>query len=70
MRKIALGLIVVAVFAAGLTVGMSTPDAEAGFCYWTCDCAGNAIRCCITPFGVICKPDPKSGWNCPQVYDC
>jgi hypothetical protein len=70
MRKLVLGLVLVAVFAVGLSVGLSTPPAEAGFCYWTCDCAGVPLKCCITPFGVVCKPDPKGPWQCPQVYDC
>ena len=70
MRKLVLGLILVAVFATGLSLGMSTPQAEAGFCYWTCGCNGVAYKCCVTPFGTSCKPDPKAPIQCPQIADC
>lgn len=67
--KTIVGLALVAVFVIGLVVGIGTPTVNAaGFCYYTCDCAGNGLRCCITPFGTFCKPDPD--WNCPQVYNC
>jgi hypothetical protein len=70
MRKIVLGAVVVAVFALGLSVGLSTPNAEAAFCYWTCGCNGVPYKCCVTPYGAVCKPDPKGPIQCPQIYDC
>jgi hypothetical protein len=70
MRKVVLGLVVLAVFALGLSVGLHTPSVEAGFCYWTCGCNGVPYKCCITPFGVVCKPDPNGPIQCPQIADC
>ena len=70
MRKLILGLVVISVFAIGLSVGISTPSAEAGFCYWTCGCNGVPYKCCVTPYGVSCKPDPRAPIQCPQIADC
>ncbi len=70
MRKIVLGAVMVAVFALGLSVGLSTPNAEAAFCYWTCGCNGVPYKCCVTPYGTACKPDPNGPIQCPQIYDC
>lgn len=70
MRKIVLGAVMVAVFALGLSVGLSTPNAEAAFCYWTCGCNGVPYKCCVTPYGAVCKPDPRGPIQCPQIYDC
>ena len=68
--KLAIGLVLVFVFAVGVSVGIGPAPAEAGFCYWTCGCNGVAYKCCVTPFGVYCKPDPKAPIGCPQIADC
>lgn len=73
MRKL---LVVLAlVFAVAFGFGLATPDtAEAiggggGDCFFTCDCAGQALLCCPTSSGgVSCKP--TSLWNCTQEYEC
>lgn len=68
MRKyIALCVVVfIAAFGFGLT---TAPQADAGLlCYYTCDCAGTPLYCCVTPWGTSCKPTSK--WACPQVYNC
>lgn len=70
MRKVVIGLALVAVFAIGLTAGLTTTTAEAGFCFWTCGCNGVPYKCCVTPFGTVCKPDSKAPIQCPQVADC
>lgn len=60
------------IFVAAFAFGFATPDvAEAADCYFTCDCAGNPLRCCINSSGgVSCKPDTSGVWQCPQVYNC
>lgn len=70
MRKVIVCLVLVAVFGVGLGFGLSTPGAEAGFCYWTCGCNGVPYKCCVTPFGTVCKPDSKAPIECPQIADC
>jgi len=70
MRKLMLCLVLISVFAIGLTVGMTTTPVEAGFCYWTCGCNGVVYKCCITPYGTACKLDPKAPFACPQIADC
>ena len=38
-------------------------------CYYTCDCAGNPLRCCPTiGGGVSCKA--TNDIQCPQIYNC
>lgn len=69
MRKLlAAVLVFVAAFAFG--IGIAAPQsAQAGNCYFTCDCAGNPLYCCVNDSGVeSCKP--TSFWQCPQVYEC
>lgn len=73
MRKILPVLALLAVFTTGFVVGYDTPPAQAagfGNCFWTCGCNGVPIKCCITPFGVVCKPDPWAPIECPQIADC
>ena len=73
MRK-SLGLVLGLVFSIGVLVGYGPTDANAkgggggSGCYYTCDCAGNPLRCCPTPFGTFCLPTDDIG--CPQVYNC
>ena len=59
------------VFAAAFGYGAFGPtaaEAGSGNCYFTCDCAGNGLYCCVNQSGTSCKPAPE--WNCPQVYEC
>ena len=72
MRK-TLSIVLVLVFALGILVGYGPSDAMArggggGNCYYMCDCAGNPLKCCITPFGTFCFPTEDI--SCPQVYNC
>lgn len=62
-------MLVAALFVVAVGVGfVATPQADAGLCYYTCDCAGNPLYCCITPWGTSCKPTDV--WACPQIYRC
>ncbi len=74
MRKGLSILLLVFVFTMGVAIGVDTQSAQAigggGFCYWTCGCNGVPIRCCFTPLGVICSPDPNGPVQCPQIADC
>lgn len=73
MRKILPVLALLAVFATGFAVGYDAPPAAAAgssSCFWTCGCNGVPIKCCITPLGVVCKPDPRAPIGCPQIADC
>jgi len=70
MRKLIVAIGLVAVFGIGLSFGLGTDKAEAGFCYWTCGCNGVPYKCCVTPYGTACKPDPKAPIRCPQIADC
>jgi hypothetical protein len=67
MKKL-LALVLAVAFAAGLLAGIGTPSAKAAFCYFTCSCEGIPLKCCITPYGTVCKP--TTGFECPQRYDC
>lgn len=76
MRKLIPVFVLAIVFATGFAVGFDTAPAQAigggGFtnCFYTCSCEGTAIRCCVTPFGVLCSPDTSGIFQCPQVYTC
>jgi hypothetical protein len=73
MRKYLPILALVAIFTTGFLVGLDTGDAEAASdknCFWTCGCNGVPIKCCSTPFGVICSEDPEGPVQCPQIADC
>ena len=67
MKKL-LALVLVVAFAAGILIGVGTPPAKAGFCYYTCSCEGIPLKCCITPYGTFCKKTTEFG--CTQRYDC
>jgi len=59
------------IFVAAFTLGFATPQvAEAGNCYYTCDCAGNPLRCCVVNGVTSCKLDTSGIFQCPQVYTC
>lgn len=70
MRKLIVCFVLVAAFGIGLGVGLGTPTAKAGFCYWMCGCNGVPYKCCVTPFGTSCKPDPNGPIQCTQSADC
>ena len=69
MKKV-VALVLAGVFAIGMAVGMDTPSAEAagGNCYYTCGCNGTPLKCCVTAWGVFCKP--TNVIQCPQIADC
>lgn len=67
MKKMML-LAVAVVFGIGAFVGFQTSSAQAGPCYWRCICSV-PYKCCTTPTGTKCKPDPHGPIQCPQ-YDC
>jgi hypothetical protein len=59
------------IFVAAFSFGLATPqDAEAANCFYTCDCAGNPLRCCTNNGVTTCKPDTSGIFQCPQVYNC
>lgn len=73
MRKILI-VVFAFVFMLGMVVGYG-PDAAVAKgggggsgCYYTCDCAGNPLQCCPTPWGVICAP--TEDFQCTQGYNC
>lgn len=73
MRKFLPLLALVLVFAVGISVGYDAPKANAAGitnCYYTCDCAGSPIKCCVSLYGVVCKRVSNAPISCPQVYDC
>lgn len=72
MKKLSVVLALTVVLALGITLGMSTAPApaDAGACFWMCGCNGVPLKCCVTPFGLSCKPDPNAPIGCPQVADC
>jgi hypothetical protein len=70
MKKLTAILVLVGIFAIGAFVGLSTAPAQAGMCYWMCGCNGVPYKCCITPSGPVCKPDPNGPINCPQGENC
>ena len=67
-RNVLLALVVV--FGLGALVGLRTSPAQAGLgtCYWRCICSV-PYKCCTTPMGTTCKPDPNGPVQCPQ-YGC
>jgi hypothetical protein len=70
MRKVALGVLVVAIFVSGLVIGLTPPQADAASCYYVCKCVGAAYvphKCCITPYGESCKIDLSAPINCLDV---
>jgi len=69
VKKRSVFLVLVAVFAVGALVGLRTPRAEAGLCYYQCICSV-PYKCCVTPFGTSCKKDTSGTFQCPQRYDC
>ena len=70
MKKLTAILVLVGIFAIGALVGLGAAPAQAGFCYWTCGCNGVPLKCCVTPSGPACKPDPRAPIGCPQVNNC
>ena len=69
MRKTTVLLVLVTVFGLGAVVGMKTPGAQAGPCFYKCICSV-PYKCCNTPTGTSCKKDTSGTFQCPQVYDC
>lgn len=74
MRK-TLCLVLGLVFSIGVLVGYGPAEAIAkggggggSGCYYMCDCAGNPLRCCPTPFGTFCSPTEDI--QCTQGYNC
>ena len=68
MRKL-MSIVFVLVFVVGLMVGMGPTPADAiGGCINICDCNGNPLTCCDTPWGFFCFP--AIGWECTQGANC
>ena len=67
-------LLLVVIFAAGFTVGVTgTQDADAaggggGNCFFTCTCEGTPLKCCVTPFGTFCSRTDE--FACTQEMGC
>jgi hypothetical protein len=59
-------LVLAVVFSIGALVGMRTPAAQAGPCFFKCICSV-PYKCCTTPYGTSCKKDTSGTFNCPQV---
>jgi hypothetical protein len=70
VRKLLTAAALIFVLAFAIAAALPAP-AQAADCYYSCDCAGRVIRCCVTSTGVSCKlvtgPAPIA---CPQVYNC
>ncbi len=55
MRRLTLGIVLVAAFAAGVMAGLSPRSANASRC-WTTECSnGEALYCCRTNGKLLCK---------------
>lgn len=70
MRKAIIAGAIALVFGVGVFAGLATTSANAALCYYKCGCNGVPMKCCVTPFGTSCKPDPSAPIGCPQVADC
>lgn len=73
MRKVICTVVMLLAVAAALTL-VPVADAASGGgslpsnCRYTCDCAGNPLRCCTNNGVTTCTPTDVIG--CPQVYNC
>lgn len=70
MRKLMISGALVLAFAVGLFAGFATTPADAASCFYMCGCNGVPMKCCVTPYGLACKPDPSAPIGCPQIADC
>ena len=66
MRKV-VGILLI-VFVAAFIFGATTPNADAGSCYYKCSCSGTPLKCCVNNGVETCKP--AFGFSCPQIYTC
>ena len=69
MKKRSAFLVLAVVFGLGAIVGMRTPGAQAGPCYYKCICSV-PYKCCTTIYGTSCKKDTSGAFQCTQNYDC
>ena len=72
MRKVICTAVMLLAVAAAVMV--PTADAASGGgslpsnCRYTCDCAGNPLKCCTSNGTTTCVPTDVIA--CPQVYNC